>query len=145
MTTTAETAVPLRHPDRFFVGGEWVAPSSTSSIEVIDSGTEEVYFRVPEAQAADIDRAVTAARTAFDEGPWPDMTHAERAEFLRGLAAGLRDRAEDIGQIWPRESGALEVVARYGAAGIAGTYEEYADLAGTFPFEERAQPSAGEF
>ena len=145
MTTTAETAVPLRHPDRFFLGGEWVAPSSTSLIEVIDSGTEELYFRVPEAQAADMDRAVTAARVAFDEGPWPFMTHAERGEFLRGLAAGLRDRAEDIGQIWPRESGALEVVARYGAAGIAGTYEEYADLAGSFPFEERAQPSAGEF
>jgi acyl-CoA reductase-like NAD-dependent aldehyde dehydrogenase len=145
MSTTAETAVPLRHADRFFVGGEWVAPSSEATIEVIDSSTEEVYFRVPEAQASDIDRAVSAARSAFDEGPWPTMTHAERAVYLRGLAAGLRDRAEDIGQIWPRESGALQIVARYGAAGIAGAFDDYAELAGTFPFEERAKPSAGEF
>jgi aldehyde dehydrogenase (NAD+) len=145
MSTTAETAVPLRHADRFFVGGEWVKPSSDATVDVIDSGTEELYFRVPEAQAADIDRAVSAARAAFDEGPWPAMSHAERAGFLRGLAAGIRDRAEDIGQIWPRESGALQVIARYGAAGIAGVFDDYAELAEKFPFEERAKPSAGEF
>ncbi|MGA2933461.1 MAG: hypothetical protein ABSE98_15440, partial [Acidimicrobiales bacterium] len=40
-----------------------------------------------------------AARRAFDEGPWPRMTHAERAEFLTGFATGLRGRADDIGQI----------------------------------------------
>src|SRR5450755_1561526 len=140
-----EAVVPLRHTDRFFIDGEWVDPSSDAVIEVIDSSTEQVYFRVPEAQAADIDRSVTAARRAFDEGPWPEMSHADRAEFLRGIAAGLRERAEDIGQIWPRESGALYLMARRGAAGIAGGFEYYADLAETFPFEERAQPSMGEF
>jgi len=146
MTVTEETAVPLRHSDKFFIGGNWVAPSSGATIEVIDSSTEEIYFRVPEAQAADIDRAVTAARTAFDDGPWPRMSHVERAEFLTGFAAGLRDRAEDIGQIWPRESGALHVIARYGAAGIAAAFDYYASLATTFPFEERAQPSSpGDF
>ena len=92
-----------------------------------------------------MDRAVTAARRAFDEGPWPRMTHVDRAEFLRGIANGLRDRAEDIGQIWPRESGALYLIARHGAAGIASAFDFYADLARTFPFEERVQPSTGEF
>ncbi len=62
-----------------------------------------------------------------------------------GIAAGLRDRAEDIGQIWPRESGALYRMARHGAAGIAGAFEYYAGLAETFPFEERARPTMGEF
>ena len=57
------------------------------------------------------------------------MTHADRAEFLRGIAAGLRERAEDIGQIWPRESGALHVIARRSAAGIAGAFDYYAGLA----------------
>ena len=57
-------------------------------------------------------RAVAAARQAFDEGPWPRMTHAERAEYLRALGAGLRERAEDLGQIWPRESGVLHAIAR---------------------------------
>ncbi len=145
MTLASETAVPLRHADRFFIDGHWVAPSSDATFEVIDSSTEQVYFRVPEAQAADIDRAVTAARRAFDEGPWPSMSHTERAEFLTGFAGGLRDRAEDIGQIWPRESGALYKMARRGAAGIAGSFDYYAGLAETFPFEERAQPQMGQF
>ena len=120
-----------------------MAPSSDATFEVIDSSTEQVYFRVPEAQPADMDRAVSAARRAFDEGPWPTMAHAERAGFLEGIAAGLRERAEDIGQIWPRESGALYSMATRGTAGIAGAFDYYAGLADTFPFEEPAQPAQG--
>ena len=145
MTLTGETTVPLRHADRFFIDGAWVAPSSDATFEVIDSGTEQVYFRVPEAQPSDIDRAVSAARLAFDEGPWPTMSHTERAGYLEGIAAGLRERAEDIGQIWPRESGALYSMARRGAVGIAASFDYYAGLAETFPFEELARPSMGEF
>ena len=76
---TIDTTAPVTHPDRFFIGGEWVAPSSDATIDVIDSGTEELFFRVAEAQADDMSRAVAAARTAFDDGPWPGLTHAERA------------------------------------------------------------------
>jgi acyl-CoA reductase-like NAD-dependent aldehyde dehydrogenase len=138
-------AAPLQHAGSFFIAGKWVAPSSDATFDVIDSSTEQIYFKVPEAQVADMDRAIAAARRAFDEGPWPTMTHVARAEFLTSLAAGLRERAEDIGQIWPRESGALYKMARRGAAGIASAFDYYAGLAGTFPFEESAQPSAGEF
>jgi aldehyde dehydrogenase (NAD+) len=145
LTVTDETAVPLRHPDSFFIDGDWVAPSSDATIDVIDSSTEQVYFQVPEAQPTDIDRAVSAARRAFDEGPWPRMTHADRAEFLKGIAAGLRHRADDIGQIWPRESGALYLLARRGTASIANAFDYYAGLAQSFPFEEKAQPAMGQF
>ena len=92
-------------------------------IDVVDSGTEELYFRVAEAQAADISRAVEAARAAFDQGPWPRMTHAERAGYLRAIAASLKERADDLGQIWPRESGGLHVLAPYFAADAVGTFE----------------------
>jgi acyl-CoA reductase-like NAD-dependent aldehyde dehydrogenase len=145
LTVTSETAVPLRHADRFFIDGGWVTPSSDATIAVIDSGTEQIYFRVAEAQAADIDRAVTAARRAFDEGPWPTITHTERAEFLTGMAAGLRERAEDIGQIWPRESGVLHRIAQGSVTGTAAAFDYYADLAERFPFEEKVQPTMGEF
>jgi acyl-CoA reductase-like NAD-dependent aldehyde dehydrogenase len=145
VTLTSETVAPLRHTDRFFIGGEWVTPSSDATFDVIDSSTEQVYFQVPEAQPADIDRAVSAARRAFDDGPWPTMSHAERAEFLTAMGAGLRDRSEDIGQIWPRESGVLYVMAQMGAVGIAASFDYYAGLAHTFPFEERAQPQMGAF
>jgi aldehyde dehydrogenase (NAD+) len=143
--TVTETAVPLLHPDRFFIDGQWVAPSSGATFDVIDSSTEQVYFSVAEAQPADMDRAVGAARRAFDEGPWPMMSHADRGEFLKGIAAGLRERDEAIGQIWPRQSGALYKVAVRSAVGIASSFDYYAGLAHTFPFEERAQPQMGEF
>src|ERR1700679_3566828 len=145
MTVTSETEVPLRHADRFFIDGQWVAPSSGATFDVIDSSTEQVYFSVAEAQPADMDRAVGAARGALGEGPWPMMSHADRAEFLKGIAAGLRERDEAIGQIWPRQSGALYKVAVRSAVGIASSFDYYAGLAHTFPFEERAQPQMGEF
>jgi aldehyde dehydrogenase (NAD+) len=66
---SSTTAAPVAHADRFFIGGEWVAPSSDATIDVIDSTTEELYYSVAEAAAADISRAVAAARHAFDEGP----------------------------------------------------------------------------
>ena len=143
MSLADETTAPVRNADRFFIGGEWVQPSSEAKIDVIDSGTEELYFSVAEAQAADISRAVGAARQAFDEGPWPRMTHAQRAEYLRAMSAGLSERAADLGQLWPRESGVLFRIAKYAGPGAAGTFEYYAGLADTFPFEEPAQPTAG--
>ena len=76
--------------DRFFIGGEWVAPSSDATIDVIDSTNEEVYYTVAEAAADDMSRAVGAARHAFDEGPWPRLTHAARAECLRALGRAQR-------------------------------------------------------
>ena len=95
--------------------------SSDATIKVIDSGTEEVFFSVAEAQAADISRAVEAAREAFDAGPWPRLTHAERAGYLRAIGAELSRRSEDISQIWPRQSGVLYAIARFGGVGAQGS------------------------
>ena len=142
MTTVNPTA-PVSHPDRFFIGGAWVAPSSDATIDVIDAGTEEVYFSVPEAQADDMSRAVAAARTAFDEGPWPGLTHAERAGYLRALGAAVQERGDALADVWPRESGTIHLVAQYSAMMAASAFESYAALADTFPFEELAQPSMG--
>ena len=133
----------LRHLDRFFIGGAWVTPSSSATIVVTDSATEERLFAIAEAQQPDLDRAVEAARQAFDSGPWPRMTHAERAEYLRAMAAALRNRAGEVADIWPREAGVLSSVAKGAAEGTASTFEYYASLAETFPFEEEARPTAG--
>src|ERR1700734_4529650 len=111
MTISADVSVPTNHADRFFIGGEWVTPSSDSTITVIDSHTEQDYLTVAEAQAADMDRAVSAAKEAFDNGPWPRLSHAERAAYLRALGDEIAKRTEDLGQIWPRESGVLHKIA----------------------------------
>jgi acyl-CoA reductase-like NAD-dependent aldehyde dehydrogenase len=143
MTLASEPAASLRHADRFFIGGEWVAPATDATIDVIDSGTEEVFFTVAEAREADMSRAIDAARRAFDEGPWPRLTHAERAGYLRAMAAGIKERSDDISQIWPRQSGVLHSIARWGGFGSSATFEYYAGLADTFGFEEPARPTAG--
>ncbi len=145
MSLTSTGTSPLRHADRFFIGGEWVAATSDATIDVIDSGTEELFFSVAEANESDMSQAVAAARQAFDTGPWPRMTHAQRAEYLRRLGAGLAARAKDIGQIWPRESGVLHRIAHAAATAAAGTFDFYAGLADTFDWEQEAQPSSPGF
>ncbi|NKQ58053.1 aldehyde dehydrogenase [Amycolatopsis sp. K13G38] len=137
------TAVPVAHADRFFIGGKWETPSTDSTFEVIEAPTEEKYFTVAEARRGDVERAIAAARTAFDEGPWPGLSHAQRAEHLKAIAAGLIGRSEDIAQIWPRQSGALYSMAQYAAAEAANFFNYYADLAGEFPFVEPHSPTAG--
>ena len=136
-------AVPLSHPDRLFIDGEWRAPSSTATFEVFDSGTEELYYRMAEARDADVLAAVGAARTAFDDGPWSSMSHLERADYLRKLADGLRLRAEDVAQIWPRESGVVHAAAEYFAIFVASIFDSYAAMVDTFAFDERVPPTAG--
>src|SRR5579872_779744 len=123
MTVANETAASLQHADRFFIGGSWVRPSSDATIRVIDSTNEEVFLTVPEAQDADMASAVAAAREAFDNGPWPRMSHAERAGYLRAIAEGLKERTADLGQVWPRESGALHSFAQYAGIGGAITFD----------------------
>ena len=68
MSVTTEPVVPLSNTGRFFIGGEWVKPSSDAVFDVIDSATEQMYFQVPEAQPADMDLAIGAAHRAFHRG-----------------------------------------------------------------------------
>ena len=135
MTQSAQ--VPIENPDSLFIGGQWVKPSTDAKIDVIAPATEQLYVSVPDAQEVDIDRAVAAARQAFDHGPWPRMRHSERAAYLRAIAAKLTERAADIAQIWPNEMGIVHSFARAFARTIGAIYEYYAGLADTFPFEER--------
>jgi aldehyde dehydrogenase (NAD+) len=144
-TSASEATVPVKHADRFFIGGEWVTPSSGSTIDVIDSHTEQVYLTVAEAQAADMDRAVTAAKEAFDRGPWPRLTHAERAAYLRALGDEVVKRAGDIAQMWPREAGVIAAVANGAAFGAKHSFDYYAGLADTFEWERPVRPARGGF
>jgi acyl-CoA reductase-like NAD-dependent aldehyde dehydrogenase len=135
--------VRLRNTDRFYIDGEWIAPTSSATIDVIDSATEELYFRVAEAREADMERAIAAARAAFDSGAWPTLSHAERGSHLRAMAEGIRKRVEDASRIWTRETGIVHAASVDKIQGIPDIYEHYAGLADTFPFEEQAQPTAG--
>jgi aldehyde dehydrogenase (NAD+) len=143
MSLASETRAPLRSPNCFFIGGEWVAPSTDAMIDVIEAATEELFFSVSEAREADMSRAVGAARQAFDEGPWPLLNHAQRAEYLRAIAAGITERQNDFGQIWPRESGVLHSFARYSISDVPGVFDYYAGLSTDFAFEQQVHPTSG--
>src|SRR5262249_5292389 len=88
-----------------YIGGEWVAPDSSEVIEVVSPASEDVIGQVPHASTADADRAIAAARKAFDEGPWPHMTPVERAEAVGRLSAALQGRAQDIADTISSENG----------------------------------------
>ena len=132
-----DAAELIRHPDKFFIDGEWIAPSSDSRIDVISPSTEETFVTVAEAQAADMHRAIAAARKAFDQGPWPRMSHAERAGYLRLMARKIDEHSQKLSRIWTGEIGVASQLADLWPGGVAFLYDFYADLAGTFPFVER--------
>ncbi|MEU3980519.1 aldehyde dehydrogenase family protein [Streptomyces sp. NPDC026672] len=88
---------------------------------------------------------MAAARTAFDQGPWPRLSHEERAGHPRAFAAELRRRSTDLAEFWSRQSGVLHTIASgVGDLGASG-FEFYAGLAADFPFEEELPAAYGEF
>ena len=143
MSAGRETTIPVQHADRFFIGGEWVAPSSDATVDVIDSGTEEIYYTIAAAAADDMSRAVGAARQAFDDGPWARLTHTQRAEYIAALGEALKERNDVLAQLWPRESGVLYKTSQYAGRIGSGALASYAALAETFPFEEECAPTGG--
>ena len=126
------TAAPLQHANRLFVGGAWAAPSSTTTIEVVDPTTEEHYFAVPDGDADDMARAVGAARTAFDEGPWPRLRTPSAPSTSRA-AAGIRARADDLAVITASSRGSCTRRRRARRPDRAHL-RVYVAMADTFPF-----------
>jgi aldehyde dehydrogenase (NAD+) len=91
--------------DKFFIGGEWVAPAGNDTLAVISPSTEEVIAKVPDATTADVDRAVAAARNAYDTGPWPLMSPAERADVMAEISQAIQARYEEMARIISEEMG----------------------------------------
>ena len=135
---------PLARPGKLFIDGEWVPPQEDSRITVISPATEQPYVEVAEAGMADIDRAIGAARRAFEKGPWPRMSAAERARFLHLIANEVEARTDDIAAIWPNEMGIIHSVADTFAATIGGIYRSYAQMADSFEFLEPCQSTLAE-
>src|SRR5258708_26777058 len=89
--------------DKIYIGGEWTAPTGTGTFEVTNASTEEVIGRIPASSAGDVDRAVKAARAAFDA--WSRTPSAERAAFLQAIQAGIAGRSQEIPETVAREVG----------------------------------------
>jgi (Z)-2-((N-methylformamido)methylene)-5-hydroxybutyrolactone dehydrogenase len=92
---------------RMLVGGEWVEALSSKTFESVNPYTGRVWATAPEAGEEDVDRAVRAAREAFDTGPWGKMTGTERARLIRRLAELIADNAESLALIESTDNGKL--------------------------------------
>ena len=134
---------PIKHADKIFIGGDWVTPSSDTMIEVITPSTEQSYVTVAAALQPDIDRAVACARNAFDTGPWPRLSHRQRADYLREISRQIVARAPAIADTWTSEVGITANLAQMVAPSFGKVFDYHASLADTFPFEELRVPSIG--
>jgi aldehyde dehydrogenase (NAD+) len=130
----------MRNYNQFYIGNEWVNPSSNDRLKVINPFTEEEIASVPEAKEADMDLAVSAARDAFDNGPWPKMSPIERAKCMAQLSELLKSKAEQIAATVTAEMGSPMSFSLGGQAfAPIMVLDYYIELAKTFPFEEMRQ------
>jgi betaine-aldehyde dehydrogenase len=114
---------------QLYINGEFVAGRSPSTIDVVDPSTAEVIARVPDADESDVERAVSAARAAFDGGPWHDTTAQDRGRVLFKLAAIVRERADELATIETRNTGKPIVESEFDVQDVATCFEYYGGLA----------------
>ena len=128
----------MRVHDKLFIGGEWIDPAGTGTIDVISPHSEELVGRVPEGTETDIDRAVTAARDAFDNGEWSRMQPAERASIVQKFADVYAAQMMDMAAIITEEMGSpisFTQLARSPAPWMMLT--ALLQVAAEYPWEER--------
>lgn len=114
------------------IDGEWVASQSGQTFSCVDPYTEESWGRVPRADAADVDRAVRAARRAFDVDGWPRTPPVRRAALLRKLGQLIEENLDALVLQQIRENGRLVSEMRPGTGAVATACYYYAGLAETF-------------
>ncbi len=129
--------ITMRSHDRFYIGGQWVAPAGSATLDVVSPHTEEVVGRVPDGTPADMDRAVAAARDAFDNGPWPRMAPADRAAAVGRLADLYAGRLGEIAELITEEMGSPITFSQLAQAPQPQMMLSYfAELGKTFTWED---------
>src|ERR1700687_482339 len=111
------------------INGEWVASKSSKTFPVYDPSTEEVIAQVPDAGAEDVNRAVAAAKSAFEEGPWSTTTAQERGRVLFRLADKVRQNLPMLAELECRNTGKPIVEAEFDINDVATCFEYYGGLA----------------
>jgi aldehyde dehydrogenase (NAD+) len=105
--------VNVRNPNRLFIDGQWVESQDGAPIEVISPNTEQVAFTVAGAGPKDMDRAVAAARKAFDKGDWSLAPASVRIDAVERLAQALERRTDELSAAWTQQMGALPALAPF--------------------------------
>ncbi len=103
----------LAKPKKLLIGGKWVDAEGSKTFETRNPATDEVLCRVAEGSKADVDKAVKAARKAFEEGPWHKMSGAERARLMFKLVDLLEKHSEELAQLETLDNGKPIKESRY--------------------------------
>src|SRR6202453_1201853 len=109
---TSKTAEFFSRQHSMLIDGRFVSAASGKTFPVYNPATGEVVAHVPEAEQEDVDRAVLAARHAFDEGPWRKMSTSQRGQLLWKLADLLEANLEEFTEIESLDNGKPFSVAR---------------------------------
>ncbi len=125
---SAAAARFLKRSHKLFIGGEWVEPQSSKRIPVMDPATGREISSVPDASAADVERAVAAARQAFEKGPWPEMLPAQREALIWKLADLIERNADELAELESLNNGKTKFIAS--VVDIAGTRDYFRYMAG---------------
>ena len=115
--------------NKHYINGTWVSPASSETFSVINPATEAIIAEIPAGNSVDIDAAVKAARTAFDQGPWPRLSGAERAVYLRKIAAIITRRLDELATLEVLDNGKPYPEAKWDIEDTSATFEFYAGLA----------------
>jgi len=122
--------------DKLYIDGAWVEPDGKGTIDVINAATEEVMGTIPEGTPADIDRAVKAARRAFDEG-WGETSVEDRSKYLQQITEGIQARMDEIATTISKEVGMPLSLSRIVQAGLpASVVGSMSQVVADFQFEE---------
>src|SRR6202140_1360388 len=114
---------------QMYINGEWTASKSTKTFPVYDPSTEELIAQVPDAGAADVNRAVAAAKYAFEEGPWASTTAQERGRVLFRLAEKIRANLPALAELECLNTGKPIVEAEFDITDAPTCFEYYGGLA----------------
>ena len=124
-----ETGAFIGKDQKILIGADWFDPSSDASIDIINPADGDSLGRIADAAAADVDRAVRAARKAFDEGPWPIMKPAERAQMMHSIANVMEANAEQLAQLETLDNGKPINFARGDVFASIGAFRYFAGWA----------------
>lgn len=118
----------LKRPPRLLIGGEWVDSKSQRRIPVIDPATGKEITSLIDADRNDVERAVKAARKAFESGPWPDMLPSQRQDLLLKLADLIDRNAAELAELESIDNGKTRFMA--GLIDVPGTRDHFRYMAG---------------
>src|SRR2546428_1962116 len=114
---------------QMYINGDWVDSRSNKTFPVYDPANEEVLAQVPDSNVDDVNRAVAAAKAAFDDGPWSTTTAQERGRVLFRLAEKVRQNAAMLAELEARNCGKPIVEAEFDINDVATCFEYYGGLA----------------